>query len=65
MIALVSNNTNHLPHVIDVFGNIKGRDQPIMRLTQAVDMVSLLDSGVFTSDEYVFLILFANQGKFY
>ena len=63
MIALVSNNTNHLPHVIDVFGNIKGRDQPIMRLTQAVDMVSLLDSGVFTSDEYVFFDPFCKSGE--
>ena len=55
--------TGFLPHVIDVFGNIKGRDQPIMRLDKAIDLVSQLDDEVFTSDEFVFFDPFCKSGE--
>lgn len=63
MTVVAKKNPRFLPHVIDVFGNIKGRDQPIMRLDKAIDLVSQLDDEVFTSDEYVFFDPFCKSGE--
>lgn len=63
MTVVAKKNPRFLPHVIDVFGNIKGRDQPIMRLDKAIDLVSQLDDEVFTSDEYVFFNPFCKSGE--
>ena len=51
------------PHVIDILGSTKGRDQPIMKMDKAVQLVQCLDKEVLTSDEYVFLDPFCKAGE--
>lgn len=52
-----------IAHVVDVLGNVIGRDQPIMRLEKAHDMISLFDSILFKSNEYVFFDPFCKAGE--
>ena len=41
-------------HVVDIFSGVTGRDQPIMKMDKAVELVSCLDKEVFTNNDYVF-----------
>ena len=50
-------------HVVDVFGNMRGRDQPIMKLDKAIGLISQLDTAVFINDEYVFFDPFCKAGE--
>lgn len=50
-------------HVIDVLGNVIGRDQPILRLEKALEMVSLLSNEVFEDNEVVFFDPFCKAGE--
>ena len=63
MTALIKKKVGYLPHVVDIFGNIKGRDQPIMKLDKAIDLINQLDSETFTNDEYVFFDPFCKSGE--
>jgi hypothetical protein len=50
-------------HVIDVLGNVIGRDQPIMRVDKALEMVSLLGDEVFEDENVVFFDPFCKAGE--
>lgn len=50
-------------HVVDVLGNVIGRDQPILRMEKAVEMVSLVDSKDFLDEDVVFFDPFCKAGE--
>jgi hypothetical protein len=50
-------------HVVDILGNVIGRDQPIMLMEKAISLVSLLGEDVFKSDETVFFDPFCKAGE--
>lgn len=50
-------------HVVDVLGNVIGRDQPILRMEKALEMVSLLGSEVFEDQNIVFFDPFCKAGE--
>ncbi len=50
-------------HVLDVLGNVIGRDQPILRMEKALEMVSLLGEDIFTDDNVVFFDPFCKAGE--
>lgn len=50
-------------HVVDVLGNVVGRDQPIMKMNIAVELISLLDKDIFLDQEYVFFDPFCKAGE--
>ena len=50
-------------HVVDILGSIKGRDQPVMKMDKAVELVKGLDKEVFTNNEYVFFDPFCKAGE--
>ena len=50
-------------HVVDILGSTKGRDQPIMKMDKAVQLVECLEGEVLTSDDYVFLDPFSKAGE--
>ncbi|MCY4321698.1 MAG: Eco57I restriction-modification methylase domain-containing protein, partial [Bdellovibrionaceae bacterium] len=50
-------------HVVDILGSVKGRDQPVMKMDKAVELVKCLDKEVFTSDDYVFFDPFCKAGE--
>jgi len=50
-------------HVVDILGNTKGRDQPIMLMEKAVELVSCFDSSVFSDEKTVFLDPFCKAGE--
>lgn len=50
-------------HVVDILGNIRGRDQPIMLMKKAIDLVSMLGEDVLTSDDVVFFDPFCKGGE--
>ena len=50
-------------HVVDVLGNVAGRDQPILRMDKALDMISTLDDSIFKSDDVVFFDPFCKAGE--
>ena len=50
-------------HVVDILGSTKGRDQPIMKMDKAVELVKCLGEEVLTSDEYVFFDPFCKAGE--
>jgi hypothetical protein len=50
-------------HIVDVLGNVIGRDQPILRMEKALDMVSLLGADVFSDDDVVFFDPFCKAGE--
>lgn len=50
-------------HVVDILGNVKGRDQPIMVMNRAIELVSYLGPEVFSSDDYVFFDPFCKAGE--
>ena len=51
------------PHVIDVFGNTRGRDQLVMKMDRAVDLASHLDSEILAAPDTVFLDPFSKAGE--
>jgi hypothetical protein len=50
-------------HVVDVLGNVIGRDQPILRMEKALEMVALLGEDVFADDNIVFFDPFCKAGE--
>ncbi len=50
-------------HVVDVLGDTIGRDQPILRMDKAIEMVSLLSSDVFLDKNVVFFDPFCKAGE--
>lgn len=50
-------------HVVDVLGNVIGRDQPIMRMEKALELTALINSNHFTSDDVVFFDPFCKAGE--
>ncbi len=50
-------------HVVDVLGNVIGRDQPILRMEKALEMVSVLGEDVFSDDNVVFFDPFCKAGE--
>lgn len=50
-------------HVVDVLGNVIGRDQPIMRMEKALEMVSTLGEKVFSDENVVFFDPFSKAGE--
>ena len=50
-------------HVVDIFGSVTGRDQPVMKMDKAVQLVSCLDKEVFADDDYVFFDPFCKAGE--
>lgn len=52
-----------ISHVVDILGNVIGRDQPIMLMDKAIQLINLLDDNVFESDEYVFFDPFCKAGE--
>ncbi|MCB0391802.1 MAG: Eco57I restriction-modification methylase domain-containing protein [Bdellovibrionales bacterium] len=56
---IVTTNT----HVVDILGNVKGRDQPIMLMDKALQLVDTLPSEIFVDDEVVFFDPFCKAGE--
>jgi len=50
-------------HVVDVLGNVIGRDQPILRIEKALEMVSLLGEDIFADENVVFFDPFCKAGE--
>ncbi|ABI59584.1 Eco57I restriction-modification methylase domain-containing protein [Nitrosomonas eutropha] len=50
-------------HVVDVLGNVIGRDQPILRMEKALEMVALLGEKVFTDENVIFFDPFCKAGE--
>jgi len=50
-------------HVVDILGNVKGRDQPIMLMSKAIELVTTLDEAVFLDDDDVFFDPFCKAGE--
>jgi hypothetical protein len=48
-------------HIVDVLGNVIGRDQPILRMERAIDMCSFLDD--ILNDEIVLFDPFCKAGE--
>ena len=51
------------PHAVDIFGNTKGRDQLVMRMDRAVDLVSHLDPDILAAPETIFFDPFSKAGE--
>lgn len=51
------------PHAVDIFGNTRGRDQLIMRMDRAVDLVSHLDHDMLAAPETIFFDPFSKAGE--
>jgi len=52
-----------IAHVVDVLGNVIGRDQPILRMEKALEMTALLGEDNFTDDNVVFFDPFCKAGE--
>lgn len=50
-------------HIVDILGNVIGRDQPILRIEKAMEMVSMLGDDVFSNDDVVFFDPFCKAGE--
>ena len=50
-------------HVVDVLGNVIGRDQPILRMEKALEMVAFLGEEVFADENVVFFDPFCKAGE--
>lgn len=50
-------------HVVDILGNVVGRDQQIMTMEKACDLVSLLDKNDFIDEKVVFFDPFCKAGE--
>lgn len=61
MAAEILKNIN--THVVDILGNVKGRDQPIMMLDRAIDLVSHLSKEILLDKDTVFFDPFCKAGE--
>jgi len=52
-----------IAHVVDVLGNVIGRDQPILRMEKALEMTALLGEDNFANDNVVFFDPFCKAGE--
>nr|BFD61107.1 Eco57I restriction-modification methylase domain-containing protein [Bdellovibrio sp. CKG001] len=50
-------------HVVDVLGNVIGRDQPILRMEKALEMMALLGEELFADENVVFFDPFCKAGE--
>ncbi|MDE0119168.1 MAG: Eco57I restriction-modification methylase domain-containing protein [Bdellovibrionales bacterium] len=50
-------------HVVDILGSVKGRDQPVMKMDKAVELVKCLEEKVFINEDYVFFDPFCKAGE--
>lgn len=50
-------------HVVDILGNVKGRDQPIMMLDKALNLVSQFSTDIFLDKDVVFFDPFCKAGE--
>ncbi|HAT1795160.1 Eco57I restriction-modification methylase domain-containing protein [Legionella pneumophila subsp. fraseri] len=57
------NLTLKTAHVVDILGNVVGRDQQIMTLERACNLVSMLDSHHFIDEGVVFFDPFCKAGE--
>jgi hypothetical protein len=61
MSANLAYNTH--THVVDILGNVAGRDQPIMLMSKAIELVTTLGTDVFLNDDVVFFDPFCKAGE--
>ena len=54
---------NYHSHVVDILGNTLGRDQPVMILDKALELISLLDDKLFEDNDVVFFDPFCKAGE--
>ena len=52
-----------LSHVVDILGSTKGRDQPIMLVEKALQLVELVDDSVFLDNDTIILDPFCKAGE--
>ena len=50
-------------HVVDILGNVIGRDQPIMVMEKALNLVGQLGNEIFLDDDVVFFDPFCKAGE--
>jgi hypothetical protein len=50
-------------HIVDVLGNVIGRDQPILRMEKALEITSLIGTDAFADDSVVFFDPFCKAGE--
>lgn len=50
-------------HIVDVIGNVIGRDQPILRISKALEFTSILGNEVFNDNDVVFFDPFCKAGE--
>ncbi len=50
-------------HVVDILGSVTGRDQPVMKMDKALDLINCLDEKLFTNNDYVFFDPFCKAGE--
>jgi len=50
-------------HVVDILGHVKGRDQPIMILDKAVELLATVEIDLLNSDDVVFFDPFCKAGE--
>ncbi|MFN8369585.1 MAG: Eco57I restriction-modification methylase domain-containing protein [Bacteriovoracaceae bacterium] len=50
-------------HVVDILGNVVGRDQPIFRMEKALEMVALLGKDIFADENVAFFDPFCKAGE--
>lgn len=50
-------------HVVDILGNTVGRDQPIMLLEKASELISLISKDIFLDEDVVFFDPFCKAGE--
>ena len=63
MTAQIKELQNINTHVVDIFGSVAGRDQPVMKMDKAVELALCLDKEVFTNRDYVFFDPFCKAGE--
>ncbi len=57
------NSLKPIAHVVDVLGNVIGRDQPLMRMDKALSLTSLLNTKIFEDENVVFFDPFCKAGE--
>lgn len=50
-------------HVVDILGSVKGRDQPVMKMDKAIELVKCLEEEVFINENHVFFDPFCKAGE--
>lgn len=52
-----------MAHIVDVLGNVIGRDQPVLRMEKALEMVALIGDDIFKDENVVFFDPFCKAGE--